>query len=71
MRIEDIEKQYGKRPRIPMGHGEPLQEHHFKGILNDGRKFVYCPIGFICSWLEGDYDNEYCPWCKKYFHELN
>lgn len=43
---------------------------HFKAITRAGRKFVYCPVGNICSWSEGDYDHEWCEWCKKFFNEI-
>lgn len=66
-RIEFVEEQYGTRPRFPIGHGEPLKTHHFRGQLDDGTKFVYCPMGFLISWSEGDYDHKYCPWCKEFY----
>lgn len=43
---------------------------HFKAVTIGDRKFVYCPVGNICSWHPGDYDNAWCPWCKKYFSEI-
>ena len=43
---------------------------HFTGVTVGGRKFVYCPVGNICSWSEGDYDHKWCHWCKKYFSEI-
>lgn len=43
---------------------------HFAAITVGGRKFVYCPVGNICSWAEGDYDHRYCAWCKKYFTDI-
>lgn len=43
---------------------------HFTGVTVQGRKFVYCPVGSICSWSEGDYDHKWCHWCKKYFSEI-
>lgn len=43
---------------------------HFKAITRAGRKFVYCPVGNICSWSIGDYDHEWCEWCKKHFNEI-
>lgn len=55
---------------IIMRHNKPLRTHHFKGMLDDGRKFVYCPIGQIISWSSGDYDHEWCHWCKKVFDEI-
>lgn len=69
-RLEEIEKQYGVRTRIPMAHGEPLLTHHFRGELDNGDKFVYCPVGYIASWLTDDYTHKYCPWCKGFFNEL-
>lgn len=62
-----IEAKYGKRPVIPMGRGQPLLTHHFRGQLDNDDKFVYCPTGMIISWSEGDYDNKWCPWCKEYY----
>lgn len=70
MSLEEVEKQYGTRPRIPIGHGEPLLQEHAKGELADGRKFVWCPVGFILSWSPGDYENDWCHWCKIYFTEV-
>lgn len=68
-RLEEIEKHYGTRPRIPMGHGEPMLEKHFRGELSSGEKFVYCPVGYIVSWSAGDYDHKWCHWCKQPFGE--
>ena len=43
-------------------------EHiHFAAVTSDQRKFVYCPVGNIVSWSEGDHDNKWCHWCKEYF----
>lgn len=44
---------------------------HFKAKTADGRRFVYCPIGNICSWAPVDYDHEWCHWCGKYFSEID
>lgn len=43
---------------------------HFRAITIGGRKFVYCPVGNICSWSDGDVKNKWCEWCKKYFDEI-
>lgn len=43
---------------------------HFTAVTAQGRKFVYCPVGNICSWSEGDYDHKWCHWCKKFFNEI-
>jgi len=43
---------------------------HFIGITIGGRKFVYCPVGNICSWSAGDYDHKWCEWCKASFYEI-
>lgn len=43
---------------------------HFTAVTIGGRKFLYCPVGNICSWSEGDYDHKWCEWCKKGFEEL-
>ncbi len=43
---------------------------HFKAITANDRKFVYCPVGNICSWNPGDYDNGWCHYCGKYFKEI-
>lgn len=66
-RLITVEKEYGTRPRVPIGHGEPLFDKHARGQLEDGQFFVWCPIGFIFSWNQGDYDHEYCPWCQMFY----
>lgn len=43
---------------------------HFTAVTIGGRKFVYCPVGNICSWSEGDYDHKWCHWCKKFFEAI-
>lgn len=43
---------------------------HFTGVTLAGQKFLYCPIGNIVSWSEGDHDHKWCEWCKKSFEEL-
>lgn len=68
--LEDIEKRYGTRPKIPMGHGERLLTEHMRGELPTGEKFVYCPVGFILSWHPLDHDNWWCHWCQKYLKEF-
>lgn len=52
--------------------GLPLHfaKTHFKAVTVDGRKFVYCSAGNICSWSEGDYDHGWCHYCKKWFTEI-
>lgn len=65
--LEEIEEEYGTRPRIPMGHGETLLHIHALGETADGMKFVWCPRGYIVSWSPGDFDNRWCHWCKEYF----
>lgn len=47
-----------------------FDETHFTAVTIGGRKFVYCPVGKICSWHPGDYDNKWCHWCKKFFSEI-
>lgn len=42
---------------------------HFRAETRSGRKFVYCPVGNICSWSEGDYDHRWCHWCQGFFGE--
>lgn len=42
---------------------------HFRALTTVGRKFVYCPVGNICSWAAGDYDHEWCHWCQQFFSE--
>lgn len=69
-RLDDIEGKYGTRPRIPIGHGEPMLQLHARGEMMDGQKFVWCPVGYIFSWHPNDYDNKWCHWCSRYFHEL-
>lgn len=44
---------------------------HFTAVTIGGRKFLYCPVGNICSWSEGDYDHKWCEWCKKGFEEIS
>lgn len=48
-----------------------FRDVHFRGITYDGQKFVYCPIGSICSWSHGDYDNQWCHWCQSFFADLD
>jgi len=43
---------------------------HFIGTTIGDRQFVYCPVGNICSWSQGDVDNKWCHWCNKYFSEI-
>lgn len=43
---------------------------HFTAVTARDRKFVYCPVGNIVSWSEGDYDHKYCEYCKKFFDEV-
>lgn len=43
---------------------------HFTAVTIGGRKFLYCPVGNIVSWSEGDHDNKWCHYCKKYFEEI-
>lgn len=43
---------------------------HFTAVTIGGRKFTYCPVGNICSWSEGDYDNKWCHYEQKYFSEI-
>lgn len=47
-----------------------FDQTHFKATTIGDRKFVYCPVGNICSWHPGDYDNSYCAYCSKYFSEI-
>lgn len=48
-------------------HGEQLLKMHYRGQLEDGQLFVYCPVGDIVSWSSGDYDHLWCEWCKRNF----
>jgi hypothetical protein len=43
---------------------------HFAAVTRDNLKFVYCPVGNIVSWNDGDYDHRYCAYCKQYFEEV-
>lgn len=43
---------------------------HFRAITAVGRKFVYCPVGNICSWHPGDYNNKWCHFCGKFFSDI-
>ena len=52
------------------GYVKHWDKTHFTAVTIGGRKFVYCPVGNICSWSEGDYDNKWCHWCKKHFEEI-
>ncbi len=51
-------------------HIKHFDKTHFRATTIGDRKFTYCPVGNICSWSEGDYDNKLCHWCKKYFNEI-
>lgn len=42
-------------------------DEHFKGITASGKKFVYCPVGMICSWHPDDHDKGWCHFCKVFF----
>ena len=42
---------------------------HFIAITASQQKFVYCPVGNIISWSEGDYDHQWCHFCKVFFSE--
>ena len=48
-----------------------LLSKHFRGHLAGGEKVVYCPVGRITSHHPGDYDNEWCHYCQKYFNEVD
>lgn len=52
------------------GYIKHFKKTHFTAVTVDGRKFVYCPVGNIVSWSEGDYDHKWCEWCKKGFTEI-
>lgn len=56
-----------RQRKSPIKH---FSKEHFKGVTIRNRKFLYCPVGNICSWSSGDYDHSYCPWCKEYFEEI-
>lgn len=43
---------------------------HFKGRTAQERVFVYCPVGKIASWNVGDYEHDWCHFCKKYFGDI-
>lgn len=43
---------------------------HFTATTIGGRVFLYCPVGNICSWAQGDVQHRWCEWCKKGFEEL-
>jgi len=47
-----------------------FKKTHFRGETAEGHKFVYCPVGNICSWSPGDHDFQYCEWCKKFYDEI-
>ena len=52
------------------GYIKHFDKTHFTAVTIGGRKFLYCPVGNICSWSEGDYDNKWCHYCNKYFEEI-
>ena len=52
------------------GYIKHFDKTHFTAVTIGGRKFLYCPVGNICSWSEGDYDHKWCEWCKKHFEEI-
>lgn len=52
------------------GYIKHFKKTHFAAVTIDGKPFVYCPIGNICSWSQGDYNNKWCHYCKKHFSEL-
>jgi hypothetical protein len=43
---------------------------HFRAETPTGRKFVYCPVGNICSWNYSDFARAWCAYCKKEFIDL-
>ena len=43
---------------------------HFAAYTIGERKFIYCPVGNICSWSPGDYDHKWCHYCGKYFEDI-
>lgn len=70
-RATRLEPYYSTTIRAVPNHGEPLVTHHLRGELNDGQKFVFCPVGNIVSWSGGDYDHRWCHWCKQGFEAFN
>ncbi len=52
------------------GYIKHFDKTHFRAVTAQGRKFVYCPVGNICSWSDGDWQHKWCHWCKKYFNEI-
>lgn len=47
-----------------------FERTHFLGMTMDKKPFVYCPIGNIISWSEGDFKHQWCEYCKKTFKEI-
>lgn len=43
---------------------------HFTATTIGGRVFLYCPVGNICSWSQGDVEHKWCEYCKKGFEEI-
>lgn len=43
---------------------------HFTATTIGGRVFLYCPVGNICSWAQGDVEHRWCEWCNKGFEEI-
>jgi hypothetical protein len=58
------------REKIRANGIKHFDKTHFTGVTIGDRKFVYCPVGNIISWSEGDYEHKWCHWCKNGFEEL-
>lgn len=63
--VRGIIQAYADREQI-----KHFDKTHFTAVTIGNRKFVYCPVGNIVSWSEGDYDHKWCEWCKKGFEEI-
>lgn len=52
------------------GRIKHFDKAHFTAATIGGRVFLYCPVGNICSWSQGDVEHKYCAWCHKTFSEI-
>ena len=52
------------------GYIKHFDKTHFTAVTIGGRKFLYCPLGNIVTWSEGDYDIKWWEYCKKHFEEI-
>lgn len=55
---------------MPSENIKHFDRTHFTAVTIGERKFLYCPVGNICSWSIGDHDHKYCHYCGKFFEEI-